>query len=209
MNTAELVREAYIRQGDHTSGRPTTFTCKCEFESCVRRRKSEHKCMLSVFLLFFRYINGTKMRQCVKAEESRLDNKTSLVGRPTLTYLTWEFIPPQTATAFLVFFRKRHLIDGLFLIVSRILDFIDPPTESRITYYKQLCLLGSEHSWMYRKYCVVYRKYCVVTYTYASFIFLVDVMTDGGKNIGGGQPTAIWKAQRRLVHEAMRLAAST
>ncbi len=40
-------------------------------------------------------------------------------------------------------------------------------------------------------------------------LFAVDIVSDGGKNIGAGQPTAIWKAQRRLVHEAMRLGLST
>ncbi len=28
LNSAELIREAFIRQGERTSGRPTSFTCK-------------------------------------------------------------------------------------------------------------------------------------------------------------------------------------
>ena len=35
-------------------------------------------------------------------------------------------------------------------------------------------------------------------------ISLVDLISDGGKGVGTRQPTAIWKTQRRLVHEAMR-----
>ncbi len=42
--------------------------------------------------------------------------------------------------------------------------------------------------------------------TCTCIVCIVALISDGDKNVFTGQPTALWKAQRRLLHEALRLA---